>query len=295
MTAARTAGGSPASAKGEARGEGIRVCGRRADPADEGGRRSRRRIDRGTVGGDGAASVSEEGEDDGGTVHPRHRDCRARGAGGGAPPPGFQGRRASTRGAAASAALTGATYRSGRWGLRSRHGSLAGRTVGVELVASPCQRLRGCRHLQPSTGPVRPTSDTAARRNASAHARSTLARGISYFERRGAAAAGAIDRARRAKGHTSAPASPISAHPWPVPRLNAKGYRDRTRGATIRFARIKSFSDHRRVRIYYGRWKRVCFGYKKINIFFYLRCYILHIRDISVAIYFVTIIMSFKE
>lgn len=32
------------------------------------------------------------------------------------------------------------------------HSSVAGRTVGVELFADPCQRLRGCRHLQPSTG-----------------------------------------------------------------------------------------------------------------------------------------------
>lgn len=32
------------------------------------------------------------------------------------------------------------------------HGSVAGRTEGVELFADPCQRLRGCRHLQPSTG-----------------------------------------------------------------------------------------------------------------------------------------------
>lgn len=31
------------------------------------------------------------------------------------------------------------------------HGSVTGRTVGVELFANPCQRLRGCRHLQPST------------------------------------------------------------------------------------------------------------------------------------------------
>lgn len=37
-------------------------------------------------------------------------------------------------------------------GVAFAHNTVAGRTVGVELFASPCKRLRGCRHLQPSTG-----------------------------------------------------------------------------------------------------------------------------------------------
>ena len=84
-------------------------------------------------------------------------------------PPGFQGRRElprvlSPRPGGESRPATSPSslrLRTDLWalGLRSAHSSLAGRTVGVELVASPCQRLRGCRHLQPSTSLCRPTSD----------------------------------------------------------------------------------------------------------------------------------------
>jgi len=66
-------------------------------------------------------------------------------------PPGFQGRRDPRAGGRPAASP-------GSLGLRTDLGagaacSRTARSVGVELVASPCQRLRGCRHLQPSTGP----------------------------------------------------------------------------------------------------------------------------------------------
>lgn len=267
LTAARTIPSRLARRGWRGEGVRVRVRGRRAGPADEGGRRSR------------DVSIEERcGE------RPRRKErtvgrCtlvaeavwRARRA-----PPGFQGRREYARGRGVGRVRWGYVP---IWALGAAfaHGSLTGRTVGVELVASPCQRLRGCRHLQPSTGPVRRTSDTAARRNASAHARSTLARGISYFERRGAARRGvarqrssAIDR--RAKGHRRLErAHGLSdLHSSVAPRLNAKGCRDRMRGlASTRFARMTIFSlSDQRARVHRRGRKRVRFGWKYKRCFF---------------------------
>lgn len=147
LTAARTRRFRPGGGDGWGRGTRTRPTGSTGDGRirPTGRPTIARRIDRGTAG----RNVSEEGE----TVHPRSylRELSLARGGSSAGIPRAPRVRAD-RTAAASPGSLEATYRSGRWGCTFTHGSLAGRTIGVELVASPCQRLRGCRHLQPSTG-----------------------------------------------------------------------------------------------------------------------------------------------